>query len=510
MMLKLSFLLLAIIHIVVSSTIFNDTKHPNVILLHVNNLNWNDLGIHVNRVDNENSTPNIDRLAYAGIILNHFYSNGGSESLYSGCYKRSSYGNPNLLSTYFERNGYNVNILTSKNYTNAGLFYNTIFNSISNNNEPFLLSVDFGYLGYDIKISVLDDIVGTIVSKLHEREVLKDTIIIFMALPTENAYEMQKSPIESNIRRIAFIYSDLLSIKQSVSNELFHISDILPTLVNAAHLEWRTKDRIFIDGVNHWMALNNNEKVRTSIYGDNFFIDNNWKLCYGTSNSIIYDSINNQNMESATNENYDFNTYVESIIKSDVHELFDDITANKIMLIRHRAKIHCNMNDINESIVINIECSRTQPCLFDLQTDPCEFDDMHENEFDLRRDEMKNIFEQYLNNGIIKDFSNTDEHHPSIPGDHHQTNSSVDDSHVIGDPLSTPSGGLDGFLTLFIALVVFLTLLVIIVCIKERCNSKRSVYLDKSKKVTFSDESGVAANGISSISSTIQKKTNSH
>jgi hypothetical protein len=326
-----------------------------------------------------------------------------------------------------------------------------------------------------------------------------------MALPTENAYELQKSPIESNIRRTAFIYSELLSLPQSVSNELIHISDILPTLVDAAHLEWRTKDRIFIDGVNHWKALNNNEKVRSSIHGDNFYIDNNWKLCYGASNSIIYDSINNQNMESIINDNYDFNAYVESITSSDVHELFDDISANKIMHIRNRAKVHCNMNDMNESIVINIKCSRTSPCLFDLQTDPCEFDDMHEHEYDLRRDEMKDVFEKYLDTGIV-DLSITDEHHPSIPVDHHETNSTDD----VFDPILTPSGGLDAFLTLFLILVIFLTLLVIIVCIKERCNSKRSVYLDKSKKVTFSDESGVAANGIPSISATVQKKTNSH
>jgi hypothetical protein len=38
MMLKLSFLLLAIAQIVMSSIIVNDTKHPNVVLLHVNNL----------------------------------------------------------------------------------------------------------------------------------------------------------------------------------------------------------------------------------------------------------------------------------------------------------------------------------------------------------------------------------------------------------------------------------------------------------------------------------------
>lgn len=355
-------------------------------------------------------------------------------------------------------------------------------------------------------------------SKLHEKDALDNTIIIFLALPPENASESSMSPIESNIRRVAFVYSKkLLSHQQSVSNQLIHISDILPTLVEAAQLQWHTKDRIFIDGVTQWKVLNDNDEnnARTSIFGDNFYIDNYWKLCYGTSSSIIYDSINNQYMESVvTDDNYDFNTYVDSITSSDVHELFEDITTNKIMLLRHRAKVHCNRNDINDSIVMNIKCSRTSPCLFELQTDPCEFDDMHDHEYDLRRDHMMEVFEKYLNSGVVNVISFRNEYPSDI--DNHHTNSSdeggeEEGSHVIGDPILTPSGGIDAFLTLGLALIVFLGLFVIVVCVKERCNSRRSVYIDKPpKKVTFKDESGVDAHAVPSISASVHGKTNSH
>lgn len=112
---------------------------------------WSDLGIHVNRKDSENSTPNIDYLAYSGIILNRFYANGGINSLLSGCYQRSQYGNKNLMTSYFERNGYKVNFIARHNYDKIEMFERGVLDAISNENEPFLTVADFGYLGKDSK-----------------------------------------------------------------------------------------------------------------------------------------------------------------------------------------------------------------------------------------------------------------------------------------------------------------------------------------------------------------------
>lgn len=359
----------------------------------------------------------------------------------------------------------------------------------------------------------IDEIVGSIVTKSHSVGTLDNTVFIFLSLPAERSIdniEIESSPLENNIRRIAFIYSHSLLLPQSISNHYFHISDFLPTLVNVADLKWRTRDRIYIDGVNQWATLNTNENgVRDSIYGDNFYIDKNWKLSYGTSNSIFYDSITNNNMEkeNVSHDDFDLNTYVKSIMSSDINSYFDDLSSNKIILMRNRAKVHCNLNDVDNingsAFLRNIKCSRDSPCLFDLESDPCEFDDKHEHEFDLKRNQMKTTFEKYLNDGIIRDFiAQIDDTTVSAHSDGGHT--SHEHESVTNDPILSPGGGFGAFLTLMVTLFAFIFTLILIACIKERCNSRRSVYVDKStkNKVTFKDESGT--NGISTISSKVQ------
>ncbi|KAG5676606.1 hypothetical protein PVAND_006428 [Polypedilum vanderplanki] len=499
MMLKLLALLLqlAVIHSAITRSI-NEASRSNVIIMHVNNLEWSDLGIHHNKRENENLTPNIDRLAYGGIILNHFYANGGIKSLNSGCYQRSSYGNPNLMRTYFERNGYHVNSLSIKNYTNSEDFIRNIMTAISHDNQLFYISIDFGSLNNDMKLPVIDKVVGKIVEKTHNERVLDNTIIIFLSLPNADDDTIDNdpdssSPIESHYRRTAFIYSHSLLLPQRVSNQLIHISDILPTLVNATDLKWRTRDRIYIDGINQWTALNKNIDARYSIFGDNFYIENNWKLSYGTSKNILYNSLDNKGLELSESDNYDFKNYMKFVNNADINSYLDELTEDKVFLMRNRAKVHCNLNDIDtSSFAINIKCSRATPCLFDLQSDPCELDDKHEHEFDARRTRMRTVFEDYLENGLTDD----EVHH----GAHDEHSMTI-------DPILTPSGGFSAFLTLMITLFVFIFMLIFVACIKERCNSRRSVYVDKSKKIIYKDESdATVSNGVSTISAQIEKQ----
>lgn len=342
--------------------------------------------------------------------------------------------------------------------------------------------------------------------KAHEAGIIDNTIISFISLPSDS----KSSPIESNIRRSAFIYSPLLSLQQRVSNQLFHVSDILPTLVNATSLKWPSKDRYFVDGINQWMALNTNVDVRSSIYGDNFYISNNWKLSHGMTSNDIYDTSSNQRDMEGDKSKYDYKTYMKSIASSEIHVILEEIPTREIMLMRNRARVHCNMNDDVESEpLVPIKCSQVSPCLFDLLNDPCELDDKDEAAYESQRKELTSKLEHYLNFGEInKDFATQVDsnihNHPAADG--------TDPNNI--DPILTPSGGWGAFTTLGLTIFTFIFTFVIIVCFKERCNTQRSVYGEKSN-IVFKDESGktkeefgVNSSGrISTVSSQIEIRT---
>lgn len=344
-----------------------------------------------------------------------------------------------------------------------------------------------------VKIPFVDEIIGAMTMKAHAVGALNNTILLFVSLPDDG----DESPLESHIRRTAFVYSPLLAHQQRVSNQIIHAIDLLPTLVNATNLKWRTRDRIFIDGLNQWQALSDNDDERLSVFGDNFYINGNWKLAFGASGS--YGSIENELMEADEDSaQFDFETYVKSIMSSEIHHMLDSLSSERIMFSRNRARVHCNLKDVDETAVKRIKCSRSSPCLFNLLEDPCEFDNKYEHEFDLRRTQMRELFERYLSGEKVDEVTmkKSSSSAASNPDD------DDDDGTVVGIILGS---------LVFVCIFIF----IIVVCVKERCNRKRSVYIDKSleksKKKSKAEaklkahENGNASdpNGISIISSNI-------
>lgn len=309
---------------------------------------------------------------------------------------------------------------------------------------------------FTVKIPFIDDIVGSIVTKAHKVGVMNNTIMLFLSLPDNNDL-----PLEINIRRTAFVYSSSLKLQQRVSNQIIHVIDLLPTLVNASNLKWRTRDRIYVDGINQWDALNTNEDERLDVYGNNFYISNFWKLTFGADDTSSYGSLDNEDMESDNDvTGYDFETYINSMFSSEIHVALGKLSSEKIMFARARAKVHCNLKDVDESAVKNIKCSRLSPCLFNLLEDPCEFDNKRQQEFSFRRDTMKAILERYQNGESIDEISIKSS----------SENASMSDGTMVGIILGGSAFG-----------VIFV--FIVVVCVKEKCNRRRSVYHAKVKKV---------------------------
>lgn len=99
----------------------------------------------MNQKDNENATPNIDSVAYSGIILNRFYANGGLSSLLTGANTRIGPQNTqNVFANIFERNGYKTNSINVANYRKVDDFQDTLLASITMKISPFLLIANFG------------------------------------------------------------------------------------------------------------------------------------------------------------------------------------------------------------------------------------------------------------------------------------------------------------------------------------------------------------------------------
>lgn len=155
----------------------------------------------------------------------------------------------------------------------------------------------------------LDESVGAVVEALAQAKILSNSIIIFSTdnggpaagfnLNAASNFPLRgvKNTLwEGGLRGAGFIWSPLLKTRQTVSNQMIHISDWLPTLFHAAGGDTSLLQNI--DGINMWDALSDNMiSKRTeilhnidNIWGSSAMMIDKWKIVAGTNYNGQWDS----------------------------------------------------------------------------------------------------------------------------------------------------------------------------------------------------------------------------
>ncbi|XP_074113028.1 arylsulfatase B [Cotesia typhae] len=468
---------------------FHDGQYetaPHIIIFMVDDLGWNDVSFHGS---SQIFTPNIDALAYNGIILNRHYTlpsctptraafMSGKYPIRMGMQGEGIVGgeprglplNVRILPEYLRDLGYSTRLIgkwhlgfytkqhtpLERGFDHFFGFYNSHiayfdyrYNSPSGNASGFDLHRDdcpaydirnqyatdlfteeavriienhdttnplflqLSHLGvhapieapldnpymenfahirdpnrrkYALMVSRIDESLGRIVATLGDKNMLKDSIIVFMTdngAPTIGTHRNSGSnwPLrgtkytlyEGGVRVVAAIWSPRLHAMARVANNLMHVTDWLPTLYSAAG--GNVVDLGGIDGVDHWphlnrgrdpprheLLLNIDEESKTE-----GVIKRNYKLVRGTYKRGYYDQYYGESGKNHDALAYNFTLVHTSVVSSAIHaHLGHPMTQPTYMThLWENATVVCEHKSTFSY------CNETE-CLFNILTDPCE------------------------------------------------------------------------------------------------------------------------------------------
>ncbi|XP_044731215.1 arylsulfatase B-like [Chrysoperla carnea] len=259
--------------------------------------------------------------------------------------------------------------------------------------------VDAGRRTYAAMISKLDDSVGQVVTALKKRRMLDNTIIVFMSdngAPSVGMYQnygsnyplrgVKETLWEGGVRGAAFVWSPLIQETPRVSNDLFHISDWLPTLVTAAGGDINNIDPD-CDGIDQWSSLvynfptprseillNIDEKYRTAAIRYN-----NWKLVIGSiPDHPEYDGyFGESGKKNLRKVPYNTTQIAQSPAAIAIEGTGIIITPeSEYKSLREQATLLCLTDNQDK---LTSACKPEIPgtnCLYDISSDPCEEHDL--------------------------------------------------------------------------------------------------------------------------------------
>lgn len=480
-------------------------KRPHIVVILADDLGWNDVSFHGS---DQIPTPNIDALAYHGVILNQHYvpalctpsraalmtgkypTHTGMQHIvilepepwglpleekllpeylselgyrthavgkwHLGYHRReytpthrgfhSHFGYWNGFQDYFDHtvkatfgadmSGYDMRRNMSVAWDAAGRYSTDLFTEeavrlvrdhpkdsplflylahlaphTGNRDNPFqALDEDIAHFShiadperrvYAAMVRRLDQSVGDVVTALRERDMLQDSVILFMSdngAPTFGVHSnrgsnfplrgMKETPWEGGVRGVAALWSPLLDRPGRVSHTLMHVSDWLPTLLSAAGAN--ASSLPLLDGVDQWPALSRGAPTRRLELLHN--IDDlekyaalrrgDWKYVTGNTQDGVADHWFGEAGRNASNPAYSLDAVLHSKagvalaglgaalqIRGKAPPGYEPLSATAALRLRAEAEVVCPDVADKEAVVCN---PGEAPCLFNVRTDPCE------------------------------------------------------------------------------------------------------------------------------------------
>nr|XP_023027990.1 arylsulfatase B-like [Leptinotarsa decemlineata] len=260
-------------------------------------------------------------------------------------------------------------------------------------------------------VNHLDRSVGEVITKMSEKKMLDNSIIIFFSdngAQTTGKYQnfasgwpfrgLKFTLLEGGVRGTGIIYSPLLEKRRYVNRHLIHITDWLPTLYHIAGGDTKALGKI--DGKNQWNTISRNDTTkRTDIllnidevngYSGMLGYGGQYKLLNGSYNDGIYNGYYGDHGREPENPDYN----IQGILNSPTNIAIQTIEQQPLtpaQIKKLRAEVDMKKYK-PQGTYPTFTCD--EYCLFDLHADPCETTNLIGDEE--KQDIVKNLKKKLL------------------------------------------------------------------------------------------------------------------